>query len=515
MRKVDTSAKLLIRGLARWWWLLVVSAIVGFLVGKVSLTLLPPTYQSTAVIQLSTQTRTSQAQIIQPVAAYSTLVTSDPVLDAVLANYPGIDRQTFVAKQVVITPDAPSQSFQIQVTLPNAHMAADIANGLARTLVSQQNAYIKSQYDASIKLANSHIADEQRAIDRLNQQYAATAPTNTIVLAQLDSQIQQQRNLQNTDVLNLQSLTTEAALFSSPLSIAQSATVATKPSSFLGQIPFIPVMIALLILLGVVAIALLEQNAGRINGTYDLQRKVALPVVGSLRWTTPVSPLELCEEQTAFAEDCRVMMADMLFLAEEAKARLITLTSIRAGAGTSSIIAYLGALLAQSQRRVLLVDANLYCPTLHEQLDVANEAGLAMLLEEARKARVTVASGKPGAVDLADSLMVDRFVKPTAVPNLYMIPAGEPDENPGDLLSMPEMRDVLQWAIRPGDLVLVDSPSLEHGDAHVLSSMSDQTLVVVDAARDSIKQVEHTKEDLAHTGVKLSGLIVNKLGRWV
>ncbi|HEU5227210.1 MAG TPA: cellulose synthase operon protein YhjQ/BcsQ [Ktedonobacteraceae bacterium] len=515
MRTVDTSTKLLARAFARWWWLLVVSAIVGYFVGKILLALLPPTYQSTAVVQLSTQTRSSQAQIIQPIAAYSTLVTSDPVLNPVLAQHREIDRQTFVAKQLVITSDTPSQSFQIQVTLPQARTAADIANTLARTLVSQQNAYIKAQYDTSIKLANSHIADEQKVIDRLNQQYAATLPTNTVVLAQLDSQIQQQRNLQNTDVLNLQSLTTEAALFDSPFSIAQSATVATKPSSFLGQIPFVPVMIALLIALGVVAITLLEQNAGRINSTYDLQRKVVAPVVGSLRWTTPVSPAQLCENNSDFVEDCRVMMADMLLLAEGTKARLITLMGIRAGAGTSSVIAYLGALLAQSQRRVLLIDANLYHPTLHEQLDVANEAGLAMLLEEARKAKVAAVNTKSSTVDLVDHLMIDRFVKPTSVPNLYLIPAGETHDNPGDLLSIPELRDVLQWAVKPGDLVLVDSPSLEHGDAHVLGAISDQTLVVVDATRDLMKQVEHTKEELAHTGGKLSGLIVNKLGRWI
>src|SRR5579885_1583726 len=105
MRKVDTSAKLLVRGFARWWWWLVIAAIAGFFVGNALLALLPATYQSTAVVQLSAQNRTSQAQIIQPVAAYSTLVTSDPVLNAVLAKYPEIDRQAFVAKQVAITPD--------------------------------------------------------------------------------------------------------------------------------------------------------------------------------------------------------------------------------------------------------------------------------------------------------------------------------------------------------------------------------------------------------------------------
>ena len=514
MRKVDTSAKVVVRALARWWWWLIVSALVGFLIGKALLAALPPTYQSIAVVQLNTQTRTSQAQIIQPVAAYSTLITSDPVLNPVLTKYPHIDRQTFVSKQLVITPDAPSQSFQVQVTLPDAAVAADVANGLAQTLVKQQNAYIKSQYDKSIQLANKHIADEQRIIDRLNQQYATTPATNTVILSQLDSQIQQERNLQNADLTTLQSLITEQALFGTPLAVAQSAAIATKPSSFLGQIPLVPVMVALLIALGIVAMILFEQNAGRINGTYALQRKLAVPIPGSLRWTTPVSPTELCEAKTPFAEDCRVMMADVLFLAEQAHARLITLTGIRSGAGTSSIAAYLGALLAQSQRRVLLIDANLYHPALHELLNVSNEAGLALLLEETRKVKAG-ASSQQGAVDLMDRLIVDNFIRSTGIPNLYIIPAGEANENPSDLLNMPEMAQVLQWAAKPADLVIVDSPSLEHGDAHVLGAMSDQTLVVIDATKDRLKHVEHIKDDLVHTGAKLSGMIVNKLGRWI
>ena len=139
-------------------------------------------------MQLNAHTHASQTQIIQPVASYSTLVESDPVVEPVLKRYPQLDRQTFITRELQVAPDTQSQSFQIQVTLPHARMAADIANALAQSLVTQQNAYIKSQYEKAIQLAGQRIADEQKAIDHLTQQYAATSATNTATLTQLASQ---------------------------------------------------------------------------------------------------------------------------------------------------------------------------------------------------------------------------------------------------------------------------------------------------------------------------------------
>ena len=200
------------------------------------------------------------------------------------------------------------------------------------------------------------------------------------------------------------------------------------------------------------------------------------------------------------------------------KARVLALTSIHSGSGTSSVAANLAALLAQSKRRVLLIDANLYQPTLHTLVKIPNEAGLAMMLEEARKVRMNAPSMpgfSAGAVDIIDRLPVDNFIRPTNLAGLYLLPAGRTRLNPSDLLSMPEMGQFLKWASKPVDFVIIDCPSLHHGDAHVLGGLSDQTLVVVDATKDRIKQVVNTRDDLANTGVKLSGLLVNKLGRWI
>lgn len=514
MRKVDTSMKALVRSLIRWSWLLVLSLILGFVVGKVLNNVIPPTYQATTYIQLNAQSHGSQAQIVQPVAAYGTALTSDAVLNPVLSKYHTIDRDTFIAKLLVITPDTPSSTITVQVTLPNAKMAADVANELSQLMVDQQNAIIKAQYAKLIQQQQATVASESTQISKLQSEYTNTPATNTAQLNVLDAQLQQERTQQTSDISTLQTYQTEQTLYGAPLSIARLATPPTKPSSITGSIPFVPVMLLVFLALGLVLMASLEQSAGRVNDAYTLQQKVSSNVLGTLRWEQPQSLKALSMSQTPYAEDARTMMADVLFRAEEAHARTLVVTALRQQAGTSSVASQLAMLLAQSKRRVLLIDANMHHPTQHTLLQLPNDAGLAALLEEARKARIS-SPGAQGGVDTLDGISVDSYIKGTNFSTLYLLPAGTPKVNPGDLLSMPELAQFLKWASRPVDFVIIDSPALDRGDAHVLGSLSDQTLLVVDATKDRVKQVLNTRNELINTGVKLSGLIVNKLGRWI
>lgn len=509
--------KTIVRVLIRWFWLLALCLVLGWFAGRFVTSLLPPTYQAIAIVQLNAQARTTA--IIQPVAAYATLVSSDSILGAALKNYPDLDRRSISSKQLTVTGDDPSQTISIQVTLTNPREAAGLANDLASLLVTQQNAFIKDQYNKELQIVNARIAEEQKAIDSLNQKIISTPTTDpnyTAKVQQYQSGISQQQSLQSQDISTRQQLLTEQALYSDPLSLIQSATVPTKPSSITALIP-IPLVLALVLLvLGVFAIFLLERAADRISGINTLQKKVSLPIVGSLRWARPMPLRELCNAKTRYAEDCRVMMADVLFQAEQAKAHVIALTGIRPHAGTSSIAAQLAALLAQSKRTVLLIDANLYQPSLHEQVNVPNEAGLATLLEQARKVKVSD-SGllSYGSVSVADRLSIDSFIRPTPIQNLYILPAGKSQMNPSDLLSMPEMGQFLKRASRPVDFIIIDCPALNSGDTHVVGTLSDQTLVVVDATKDRVRRVVSTKEELTSSGVSLSGFIVNKLGRWI
>lgn len=588
--------KIVIKTLLRWSWLLVLCLLMGWFGGKALASLLPPTYQVTSIVQLNVQARTSQ--IIQPVAAYAALVTSDPLVNPVLMEHKDIDRQTFVTKQLVVTSDDPSQTITIQVTLSNAKEAVAVANQIAQLLVLQQNAYIQSQYNTELQVLKVRIDTEQKAIDQLNQKIAQTPSTDTAAIQQFNSQVSQQQNLQNQDLTDQQSLMTEQALYRTPLSTVQSATIPSKPSSLIGLIPLAPVIFAVVLVLGLAAVSFLERRTGRINGVTLLQQKTAVPVLGSLRWTKPtpktIPIYTLSESKAPYAEECRIMMADVLFNAEEADAHILAITGLKENSGVSCIASQLATLLAQSKRRVLLIDANLHNPSLHKRLNLPNNPGLTDMLEEIRLMRVSVpaksekaptemhsqapislvnrvaVSGSSQAVVLSESYNLlrspfpnagngknasnaslhdrdvkfkrlhvtsadaqslrgtsedtvnvettypfDRFIVPTTIQNLYLLPAGKQTAISSSLLSMPEMGQFLRWTARPIDFVVIDCPALIHAEAHVLGSLSDQTYLVVDATKDRLKQVANARQGLLNTGIKLAGLIVNKLGRWV
>lgn len=565
--------KVIVRALVRWSWVLLLCLLIGWFGGKEVAKLLPPTYQATAIVELSGRTASSA---ILPVATYGTLVNSDSVLVTALKNYHDLTPQSLGAKQLTVTSSNTAQTISIQVTLPNAKEAAGLANDLAQLLVQQQNANIKAQYAKQLQIVNAQLNNINKNISTLNQEVINLSQPpngttqNAAQIQQDQNQIQQDNQLKTQYINQQQNLITDQSLYSNPLSIVQTATVPTKPSSITGSIPLGPVTLLIVVILGLVAIGFLEPALGRINSVYALQKKAGLSILGALSWVSP-SPQQvplrtIIESKQSYAEECRVMMADVLFHAEDAQAHVLAITGLKVRSGASSVASELAALLAQSKRRVLLIDANLYQPVQHKRLGVSNERGLAKMLEEIRAMRVTpasestqgplaIASGEevsmqetrrvagvsasnprplvkmqqqPNAadrqsvnganrrvVDIINGFPFDSFIEPTNIQNLYLLPAGKTNMNPSSLLSIPEMGQFLGWAAKPIDFVVIDCPALVHAEAHVLGSLSDQTYVVIDATRDRMKQVLKAREELMSTGVKLSGLILNKLGRWI
>jgi Mrp family chromosome partitioning ATPase/capsular polysaccharide biosynthesis protein len=496
----------------------VVCVVAGFFGGKQIEKVFPPTYQAVAVVHLDAQTRSggNGVPIVQSVAAYATMATADSIIGAVLVHYPDLNRQ-MLSREVVITPDLNGQNILFTVTLPRAREAANLANDLANVFVAQQNATIKQGYEKQIKLLNDTIASEQAQIDGFNQKIVQAPATNTIVIQQYQDQRNQIQNLQNQNTVARDNLITQQALYSAPLSVIQSATPPRKPSTALGTLPFVPVTMLALLIVGGVLIFCLERCSNRINSAHALQKEVALSVFGALRWCVP-APHEIPIHafgglKYPYVEECRVMMADILLQAEKAQARVLAITALKPHAGTSTVAAQLAALLALSKRRVLLIDANLHQPSLHERLDALNNAGLARLLEEASAIKGTVSSFR--AVSVIDRLAIDNFIVPTALPNLFLLPSGMSSMNPANLLSMPEMERFLKWAAGRTDYVVIDCPALAFSEAHILGVLSDQTFVVVDATRDRIKQVAAMKDELMGGRIRLTGLIVNKLNRWI
>lgn len=141
--------------------------------------------------------------------------------------------------------------------------------------------------------------------------------------------------------------------------------------------------------------------------------------------------------------------------------RTLVVTSPGIGDGKTTVSVNLAIALARAGRRVLLVDANLRSPSLHEALGLRTDRGLATYLTGRGEWQ--------------------RDVRHFVLPSLSVIPAGCADSDPVDLVAGQRMIRLMDEASRTFDHLVIDSPPLlpRLPDAHILSSLSDGTLLTV------------------------------------
>ena len=104
--------------------------------------------------------------------------------------------------------------------------------------------------------------------------------------------------------------------------------------------------------------------------------------------------------------------------------RIISVTSTGPGEGKTMVSGNLAISLAETGKRVILIDADLRRPKVHELLDVPQEPGLSNLLV--------------GGADASD------VVPKTSVPGLWVMPAGRAVPNPAELLGSTKSRELLE-----------------------------------------------------------------------
>ena len=245
--------------------------------------------------------------------------------------------------------------------------------------------------------------------------------------------------------------------------------------------------------------------AGRRGGYFDraeaLEAETGLPVLAVLpalrkRQLAGQAPHELALEQAddPYAEALR-RLRTTLALAGEAQnitaGRSVLVTSSLPGEGKSAVALGLATLVAKGGARVLLIDADLRDPGLHEALGVPNARGLSDYLA--------------GEADLAE---VTEF---HLAHGLYVIPAGTRLEDPSALLARPVARDLMAAASSGFDLVVIDSSAvLPAADALLLARHADQTVHVVAAGKTKRAAALAGLASLEGAGAALAGTVLNR-----
>jgi succinoglycan biosynthesis transport protein ExoP len=194
------------------------------------------------------------------------------------------------------------------------------------------------------------------------------------------------------------------------------------------------------------------------------------------------------------AESFREVVASVLFAGGGAgRARVMALSSPHSGEGKTTLAASLAIALAETHRRVLLIDGNLRKPGLHEVFGLDNAAGLATIL----------AGAAPAAAP-------DGPVKATRIPGLHVLPSGCPPETSPALLYSPHLAELLEAAAAQFDTVLIDTPPvLELPDARVLARLAGSVLLVVRAHKTSRDAGALACQRFTADGAQVLGAILN------
>lgn len=176
-------------------------------------------------------------------------------------------------------------------------------------------------------------------------------------------------------------------------------------------------------------------------------------------------------------------------------AKAILVTSARAGDGKTTMVANLGIALAETGKRVLIIDADFRRPRLASIFHVNDEPGLADLIE----------GSEP--VELLTQETVSRE---TSVPGLFVIPSGKPIGSLSKLLSSPRFPALLKGVRDQFDFILCDAPPiLPMADSRLIAQMTDGVVLVVRAGITDKVSLQSVHLCLAEDGVPIIGTVLN------
>jgi capsular exopolysaccharide synthesis family protein len=213
---------------------------------------------------------------------------------------------------------------------------------------------------------------------------------------------------------------------------------------------------------------------------------------------TAAAPVLLCNGRTSSATEAfRAIRTQIIIMMRQRKLRHLVITSTGPGEGKSTIAANLALVTARAGHRVLLVDADLHRPQLHDIFAVANTPGLAELLQDADRQTI-------------DAALLQRFCQPSGIPNLQLLPAGHLGVDGAEIFAGESMRAAVATFASEYELVIYDSPPvLSVADPTVLAAFADGVLLIVRAGRYPRDAIQQAYAVLEGVQAKLIGAILN------
>ena len=491
----------------RWSWLIVVGVLVAGAAAYLVSRNTTPVYRATTRLMIDeapgSNTGNDYSRVLyeQRLAqTYVEILTTTPILEETIneLGYPFTVNQ--LRSKISVSAPQDTKIIVISVEDTDPMRTAVIANTLAEVFIQENQARESLRYAEPI--ANwqrrlDEIGDDILALEtQLNNVRDVETAEGQALQSRLETQIKEAQ-IRYTDVFNnLNQLQISQAKESSnlvPIDPATTPTTPIRPRTTTNTL--LAAVVGGMLALGI--IFLIEYLDDTVKTPDQVLADTGLSTLGAIANIKAETPPQMLISRTAprdpISEAYRVIRTNLSFSAIDQGLSSLLVTSSSPGEGKSTTAANLAIVLAQTGKRVILVDADLRRPTQHKIFEKPNNQGLTTAV-------------------LDTSTSVSFHVQETAIPHLSLMTSGPIPPNPAELLNSQRMAQVLQELQEIADVVLFDTPPvLTVADASILGALVSGCLLVVDTGKTRRGAFVGAVERLERTGATLFGVVLNRL----
>jgi polysaccharide biosynthesis transport protein len=519
-----------LRLLRKWLWLILLAGFVGGGISFVVNVRRPPVYQALTTVAIgrfieapnpnSTDIRTG----IDLAQTYAQLATTFDVLEATVdALGLGVAPES-LRSQITTRILTGTSLLTIQVTSSDPVLAADLANTIAEQLIAQSPTNLTEDQKAQVAFLNAQIQNLTLQVAESRTQLASL--DSRISSATLEDDIDRLTEQRNATIDQINEAQSTIAQFTDTIAslqqrtnaidIVERARVPTNQSGTrIETVVILGVFVGAALAFGVVL--LIEYLDDTIRTTEEATSLLALPVLGAvvrLGKRPHKYPDMLITNQPSlspFVEGYRTIRANMLFARNPDRKRTYIITSAHPQEGKTVTAVNLAVTIAQTGLKVLLIDADLRRPKVHEMLGLENTVGLTTLLFSDPVEQEIIKSGDN--IGLTPSFL--QCVQQTGIQNLRALTSGFIPSNPSEILGSTAMRKwfELMYASPSIDVIMIDTPPcLAAADSMVLAVNSSGSIVLVLNCGSTRRGAAlRAKEQFTKLNVEPAGVIVNRL----
>ena len=423
---------------------------------------------------------------------YAQMMTGRSVLEAAVAKLGTGQSPDALAAAVKAEPIAGTQLMRLQVTGADSEATVDLADAIAQAFIEQMGVVLEKPYAGRLAALQAEITRVSESIEEVQKEIqvrSAAYRQSGSELTRLEDELAESRSQYRTLQQDYEQVRLTASQAPGTVVITERAVEPQRPARSKMQYVFLAGMMAMMATLG--GVFLVENLDDSIRAPEDVSHALGLGTLGMIDQfeSEQDKPVVASQPQSSSAEAFRVLATNIRLSSMDSRLRTIVVTSPAPSDGKTVVTANLAVAMAGAGLHVVVVDADLRRPRLHELFGLSQGQGLTDALWQGN----TV-----------------RYLKPTGVEGVRILTSGKVPLDPVGVVSSPRMKKFLDDLAQEADLVIIDSPPvLAVADTTILAAGVDGVLMVLKAGHTGRQTARRAVEALQQARTRLLGVVLN------